>query len=245
LGKLIAITSGKGGTGKTTTAGAVASCLAALGYKTVCVDGDVGLKNLDITLGMSYIQPMTFFDVIEGRCSLEDAVEPHPSIENLYLLTAPLSASADDIDREKFTEIKNALKDEYDFCIIDSPAGLGTGFLLAAEGADLAIIVATVDSSSVRDAQCAADALKKAGVENIRLLVNRVRKGIFRRLGTTVDDIIDDTGLQLIGVIPEDKSVVLSSNSGIPLVLYEAKSAAHGFLRVAKRLAGQDVPLKI
>ncbi len=245
MGRSIVITSGKGGTGKTTTVGAVSSCLAALGHRTVCVDADVGLKNLDITLGMTHTQPMTFFDVIEGRCALEEAVEPHPQIENLFLLTAPISASSEDIDPEKFLEIKNRLKSEYEFCIIDCPAGLGPGFRLAVEGADMAIIVATVDASSVRDAQCAAAALEKEGVTELRLLVNRVKKGIFRKLQTTVDDIIDDTELQLIGAVPEDRSVVLASNSGEALALYEAKSAAHAFLRIAKRLAGESVPLKI
>lgn len=242
-GCAIVVTSGKGGTGKTTSVGAIASCLAALGYKTLCIDCDVGLKNLDITLGLSDMTLTDFTDCIEGRKTLEEAAVGHPKIKNLYFMSAPSTVRPENIDKDDMKKLIESIKEKYDYCLIDSPAGMGAGFELASAGADMAIIVTTGDGSSIRDGQRVSSELSRYGIENIRLLVNRVKPKIFRRTKSTIDNIIDSVGAQLIGVISEDEAVILSANLEIPLVLYENKRAARQFLDVAKRITGERVPL--
>lgn len=170
-GQAIVVTSGKGGTGKTTTVGAVSSCLAALGHRTLCLDCDVGLKNLDLTLGLADMTLSDFTDCLEGRKTLEEAVISHPKIKNLDFLSAPTSVRPESIDMGKMRALIGEIKEKYEYCLIDSPAGLGAGFELSACGADMAVIVATGDGSSVRDGQRVAAELQRAGVKNTRLLV--------------------------------------------------------------------------
>lgn len=242
-GQAIVVTSGKGGTGKTTSVGAIASCLAALGYKTLCIDCDVGLKNLDLTLGLSDMTLSDFNDCINGTKSLSDAAVGHPKIENLYFISAPSTLKPENIDREKMRDLISEAKKQYDYCLIDSPAGMGAGFELAAAGADMAIIVATGDLSSIRDGQRVSAELASIGIQNVRLLVNRVKPKLFRRTKSTVDHMIDSVGAQLLGVISEDENVILAANLETPLILFENRKAAKQFLNVAKRITGQRVPL--
>ena len=243
MGTAIVITSGKGGTGKTTTAAAVASCLAALGKKTLCLDADAGLKNLDLALGMSDAAYMDFYDVIEGRADLDYAAAPHPSIKNLYFLTAPLNVPPENIGIDDMKALVSDIKSKFDYCIIDSPAGIGAGFRLAAAGADMAVVVANCDASSLRDGQRTVTELHALGIENVRLLVNRVRPRILRRIRSTIDDVIDTVGAQLIGLISDDDSVPLAAGAGVPLIMYNSKKAGLQFLRVSHRLLGDKIPL--
>jgi len=244
MGKVIVVVSGKGGTGKTTAVGAVGSCLAAMGNKTLCVDCDAGLRNLDITLGMTNYAASDLSRVIDGACTLDEAIIAHPEIENLSFLDAP-PFYRKDYDLKTAKEIFADIREKYDFCLLDAPAGIGPDVDFAASLADMAIIVATGDASSIRDGQVMSAKLREAGIEDVRLLVNRVRGRIFNATGSTVDTMIDAIGARLIGVIKEDQEVTLSANLETPLVLYSRKSAAKGFLKVAQRLAGVNVPISV
>ena len=153
MGTVIVVTSGKGGTGKTSLTGGVASCLAALGQKVLCIDLDIGLRNLDISLGMTDRALMDFTDVLERRCTLERAAVEHPVIRGLYLLTAPVRPSPASMDEDKMLAMLRTARTQFDYILIDSPAGLGGGFRLATCGADRAVVVSTNDSSALRDAQ--------------------------------------------------------------------------------------------
>lgn len=243
MGIAIVITSGKGGTGKTTSAAAIASCLAAMGSKTLCLDADAGLKNLDLMLGMSDAALMDFCDVINGRASLDYAAAAHPVIKNLYFLTAPVNTPPEEIDPEGMKKLIADVKENFDYCIIDCPAGIGAGFKLAAENADMAIVVSNCDSSSLRDGQRTVTELYALGLTNVRLLVNRVKPRILRKIRSTIDDVIDTVGAQLIGLVSDDDSVTLAASEGTPLILYNSKKAGMQYLNVSRRILGFKVPL--
>lgn len=240
MGTAIMVTSGKGGTGKTSVAAGTASCLAALGHKVLCIDLDVGLRNLDLALGLSDRALMDFSDVMERRCSLLNAAVEQPDIPGLYLLTAPLSAEG--LDVESFCTLVEEAKDCFDFIFMDSPAGLGAGFQLALAAADRAIVVSAVDPAALRDAQRTVSELLTQ-VKDLHLVMNRVRPSLIRKLRTSLDDAMDTAGLPLLGVVPEDASVTLAAASSVPLVLTTYQGAAPAFLNIAKRILGQRVPL--
>lgn len=242
MGTVIVITSGKGGTGKTSFTGGVASCLAALGHKTLCIDMDMGLRNLDLTLGMSDRAVMDFTDVMEGRCTLEKAAVPHPVIHNLFLLTAPVSLPREQLPAAGMEALLSEARGRFAYVLIDSPAGLGMGFQLAVHGADRAVVVSTNDASALRDAQRTVAELSQS-VERIHLVMNRIQPKLLRRLHTTIDDAMDAAGLPLLGVVPEDDQVMLAANAAQPLILMSRKAAAQAYLNIAKRIAGQRVPL--
>lgn len=244
MGKVIAVVSGKGGTGKTTAVGAIGSCLAAMGNSTLCVDCDSGLRNLDITLGMTGFAVSDLSRVIDGEYTLEEAIMKHPNIENLSFLDAPPVYRVE-YDLQKAKDIFAKIRENFDFCLLDAPAGIGPDVSFVASLADMAIIVATGDASSIRDGQVMSAMLREAGISDVRLLVNRVRGKMFSATGSTVDNMIDAIGARLIGVIKEDREVTLSANLEMPLVLYSRKVAAKGFLKVAQRLAGVDVPISV
>ena len=241
VGTVIVITSGKGGTGKTSLAGGVGSALALQGKRVLCIDGDVGLRNLDITLGMTDAALMDFSDVISGRCELDRAVAPHPTVSNLYLLTAPLTLPEDFPGESGFRALLEQARASYDFILIDSPAGLGPGFRMAVSGADRAIVVAVSDPSSLRDAQRVVTQL--SNLPTVHLVVNRVKRRLLRRLGTTIDDAMDTAGLPLLGLVPEDPQVLLVASSGRALLQTSQRGAAQAFGNIARRLAGETVPL--
>ena len=238
----IVITSGKGGTGKTSLTGGVASCLAALGHRVLCIDMDIGLRNLDLSLGLSDRALMDFTDVLEGRCSLERAAVAHPVIRGLYLLTAPILLPVRPLSGQAMAKLVRQAKEDFDFVLMDSPAGLGEGFQLAVCAADRAVVVCTTDASALRDAQRTV-ALLRGRISRIHLVVNRVQPRLLKRLHTTIDDAMDTAGLPLLGVIPEDQAVTLAAGRGQPLILYARKNAAIAYLNIAKRLTGQSVPV--
>ena len=237
----VVVTSGKGGTGKTSLTGGVSSCLAALGRRVLCIDMDIGLRNLDISLGLTDRALMDFTDVLEGRCSLKRAAVPHPVIKNLYLLTAPLTLSPG-ISEERMKAFLRTAREQYDYILMDSPAGMGEGFRLAVCGADRGIVVSTTDTSALRDAQRVVSLLSRQ-LPSIHLGVNRVQPKLLRRLHTTIDDAMDAAGLPLLGVVPEDEQVMLSANQGKPIILASRKGAAVAYLNIARRLMGERVPL--
>ena len=240
MGELIAVLSGKGGTGKTSVCAAVATALALDGKRVLCVDCDVGLRNLDIALGLSDRALMDFSDVMERRCSLLSAIVEHPDIPALYLLTAPMTLL--DTDESAFRRMIDDAKDCFDFVIMDSPAGLGDGFQLAMAAADRAIVVSAIDPAALRDAQRAVSELM-GQVKDIHLVMNRVQPKLIQKLRTNIDEAMDTAGLPLLGIVPEDKDVMMAAGSGMALILFSHKQASHAYLNIAKRLMGVKVPL--
>lgn len=242
MGEVAAMISGKGGTGKTSLAAGVAACLAAEGKRVLCIDCDVGLRNLDISLGLSDAAVIPFTAVMDGECTLDDAVE-HPKIPGLYLLTAPVTRRAEELDRAAFGKLLEDARRQFDWCVVDAPAGIGAGFHLAASFADWALVVATADPASLRDAARATDLTELAGVPARRLIVNRISRRIYRRMHATIDDVMDGVGLQLLGIVPEDPGVTLAAAAGEPLILYSNSGAAEACLHIARRLCGRRTPL--
>lgn len=240
MGTAIMVTSGKGGTGKTTLTACIAACLSALGKRVLCVDMDIALRNLDLAMGLSDVALMDFSDVMEFRCPLLTAAVEHPEIQGLFLLTAPMSLEFP--DEAAFCQLVCEAKECFDYVFLDSPAGLGTGFQLSRSAADRAIVVSTTDPATLRDAQRAVSELS-ARLRDIHLVMNRVQPKLIRKLRTSVDAAMDAAGLPLLGVVPEDKQVALAAGEGVPLVLYEPKGAAAACLNIAKRLMGEKVPL--
>ena len=238
----IVITSGKGGTGKTSLTAGVGSCLAALGKRVLCIDMDIGLRNLDLSLGLSDRALMDFTDVLTGRCSLEKAAVAHPVIQGLSLITAPVTLPSESLSEHALRDMIRQAKVQYDFILMDSPAGLGEGFRLACCGADRAVVVSTTDASALRDAQRTVTLLRGV-LPRIQLVVNRVQPKLLRRLHTTIDDAMDAAGLPLLGIVPEDPQVMLCANREQPLILCANRGAATAYLNIAKRLLGQKAPL--
>ena len=244
MGQCIAVVSGKGGTGKTSFTAGVGEALALSGRKVLCLDCDVGLRNLDLALGLSDRALMDFSDVAQGRCSLESAVVEHPRLPGLFLLTAPVRTRGRPVTETQMADLLAEVRKRYDFCLLDAPAGLGSGFLLATTAADRAVVVTTTDPSSLRDAQHTVMELDRFGSGKLHLVVNRVRKKLLRSMHATIDDAIDKAGLPLIGVVPEDDTLLLSLNRGTPLLLANSQSpAAWAYRNIAARLQGGRVPL--
>ena len=237
---VIAVTSGKGGTGKTSITGGTAASLSLMGRRVLCIDMDIGLRNLDISLGLNDRALMDFSDVALGRCPLARAAVSHPELKNLSLLTAPMSLPAG-LTPDKVRALLDTARTLYDYILIDSPAGLGPGFRLAACGADRALVVATNDASSRRDAQRTVAELER--VRQVHLVMNRIQPRLLRKLRTTIDDAMNAAGLPLIGVVPEDPQVMLCANQGIPLTSRGHRGAALACWNIALRLEGRQVPI--
>lgn len=241
MSTVIAVTSGKGGTGKTSLVGAVGSCLAALGHPTLCIDMDVGLRNLDLTLGLSDRALMDFSDVLQGRCSLERAVVEHPEIPGLFLLTAPVTLPGP-LPLEQMRQMLSQAREQFDYILLDAPAGLGPGFQMAACDCDRAIVVSTTDASALRDAQRTVTELMRQ-VDQIHLVVNRIQPRLLKKMRFSIDSAMDAAGLPLLGVVPEDGQVMVSANQGRPLILCAGKGAALAYRNIALRLVGRKAPL--
>ena len=242
MGNIIAVVSGKGGTGKTSFTANTALALAHMGHRVLCLDCDITLRNLDLALGLSDRALMDFSDVVAGRCSLDDAVVPHSYFENLFLLAAPLTSGELTVTPEQMQHLGQEIREKFDYCLVDSPAGLGQGFLLATCMADNAVLVTTSDVSALRDAQRTVMELHQFPKGKLHLVVNRVQKKVLKDLHATIDDMIDTAGAPLLGVVPEDKDLPYCLNRGIPLRLY-SYYAANAYDNIAKRITGQKVSL--
>lgn len=242
MGELIAVLSGKGGTGKTSVCAGIAVALAQMGKKILCIDCDIGLRNLDISLGIDRLGTISFLEVAEGEYPL-DAATPHPVYPNLRFLTAPMNCSAEDVDRLSLARMLDQAREHYHYVFLDAPAGIDAGFQLAARCADRIILVTGPDPAAIRDARQAADKLELMGKTNVRLVVNRISKKMAAAMKLTVDDIMDAAGLPLLGIVPEDPNMVLAAAFHQPLLGYTNKGAAAACRRIAKRLQGMQVPI--
>lgn len=242
LGQVLAVVSGKGGTGKTSLCAAVACCLAAEGKSVVCIDADVGLRNLDLSLGLAQEPALPFSSVMRGEYSLQQATV-HPSYPNLRFLTAPVMEAPEDLDRAQFSGLLAQIRQQFDWCLIDAPAGIGAGFQLAVQDADQMMIVTGADPAALRDGARAAQAVSAYTAAPARIVVNRIRRRFFRRTRFTVDDCMDQIGLPLLGIVPEDEAVPLCAARGVALIASQKKGAGLACLHIARRLCGQKQPL--
>lgn len=244
MGESIVITSGKGGVGKTTTTANIGTALAALGKRVVVIDGDTGLRNLDVLLGLENRIVYTIIDVIDGRCRLKQALIKDKRFQNLCLLPTAQTKDKNDISPQEMLKIVNELKQEFDYVLIDSPAGIEQGFENAVIGADRAIVVVNPEITSVRDADRVIGKLDAKGLENHGVIINRLNYEMTKN-GDMLDvpDIIETLSIELLGVVPDDKNITVSTNKGEPIVLEENAYAGQAFKNIAKRVTGEEVPI--
>ena len=242
MGQVLAVVSGKGGTGKTSLCAGIACALAEKGERVLCIDCDAGLRNLDISLGMSQEPALPFTSVMDGEYALSQAAQ-HPVYENLRFLTAPVTRLPEELDADAFDAMLMQAKQEFDWCLVDAPAGVGAGFLMAARKADTAIIVTGGDPAALRDGARTADALEKISRAEAKIVVNRISKRYFKKRRFTVDDCMDAVGLPLLGIVPEDEAVCLGAAAGKPLLKSRKSEAAEACRHIALRLTGKKAPL--
>ena len=243
MGELIAVVSGKGGTGKTSVCAGIATALAESGKRVLCVDCDVGLRNLDISLGMSDCGGLSFLDVSEFGYELENAPH-HPIYDNLSFLTAPMNRSPEDINTESFIALFQRAREHFDYIFLDAPAGVDTGFRLVCAAADSFLVVTGAGPAAVRDAARVGELLELAGKNNAKLIVNRVDKDLLSTVRLTIDDVMDTAGLPLLGIVLEDCHVTLAAAFGLPLLKYASRcEATRDFRRIAARLQGYHKPI--
>ena len=245
MGKIIAVASGKGGTGKTTTVAAVSSCLAALGHRTICIDFDYDVNTLDETLCIPASTRTGRLEDSGGGGFVTGAIFEHPRIPNLYKLPIISMGSPDNVNVADLLPIFDDIRDRFDYCLIDTPSGVGAGCKLAHIDADVSIVITTGESAVLRDVTRAANGILDTGVGNIQLIVNRVNMANIRSIRSSIDEVVSATGLRTIGIIPEDKNVFRAFHDNIPLIHYYKRRAMYHFLDVSRRVAGEAVPWRI
>lgn len=244
-GRVITITSGKGGVGKTTTTANVGAALAARGKSVVLLDADIGLRNLDIVLGLENRIVYDIVDVVEGRCRLRQALIRDKRLANLALIPAAQTRDKEAVSPEQMRELCDELRQQFDFILIDSPAGIERGFRNAIAGADEVLVVTNPEVSAVRDADRIVGLVEAAELPPPRLIVNRIDPELVRRGDMlSVDDVLEILAIPLIGVVPADESIVTATNRGEPVALDPQSRAGQAFRDIAARLLGEDVPFQ-
>lgn len=243
--KAIVVTSGKGGVGKTTSTANVGAALAKLGEKVAVVDTDVGLRNLDVVMGLEGRVVYDLIDVFEGRCKLKQALIRDKRVDTLYLIAASQTKDKSSLSESLMQETVRLLIEEegFDRVLIDSPAGIESGFQTAASGATGALVVVNPEVSSVRDADRIIGLLEARDVTEVRLIINRLRPEMVKRGDMLeVDDVLEILGVKLIGIVPEDERILVSTNLGSPASLDDANKAGSEFRNIARRIMGEEVP---
>ncbi|HHY11412.1 MAG TPA: septum site-determining protein MinD [Firmicutes bacterium] len=245
MSEAIVITSGKGGVGKTTACANLGVALASLGHRVVLVDADIGLRNLDVVMGLENRIVYDLVDVVEGFCRLRQALIKDKRLDGLFLLPAAQTKDKTSVTPEQMKQLVDQLKEEHDYIVVDCPAGIEQGFKNAVAGADRALIVTTPEVAAVRDADRIIGLLEASGFENPGLIVNRIRPKMVAK-GDMMDipDIIDILAIDLMGVVPDDEYIVVSTNRGEPAALAADRSkAGEAFMNIARRVLGEEVPL--
>ena len=242
MGEVLAVLSGKGGTGKTSVCAGVATALAEADLDVLCIDCDIGLRNLDISLGMSHISALSFLDVSQGGYSLDQAAV-HPDYPRLRFLTAPMTCAPESIDTGSFLSMLEQARHRFHYIFLDAPAGIDAGFQLAARYADRVLLVTGSDPAAVRDASRAGEVLELMGKTQVRLIVNRIHPKMVSAMDLTVDDVMDRAGLPLMGVVPEDPNITLAAAFGKPVLKRTRRGAAAACRRIAKRIQGLTVSI--
>ena len=242
--KVIGVVSGKGGVGKTTTAANLGTALSLENKKTVIVDADIGLRNLDVVMGLENRIVYDIVDVVEGTCRLKQALIKDKRFENLYLLPAAQTRDKNAVTVEQMNDLCNKLRESFDYIIIDCPAGIEQGFKNAIAGADRAIVVTNPEVSAVRDADRIIGLLEANEINDIRLVINRIRHDMVRR-GDMMnkEDIIEILAIKLLGLVPDDESIIVSTNKGEPAILDNKSLAGQAYKNIARRILGDDVPM--
>lgn len=244
MGEAIVVTSGKGGVGKTTTSANVGTALALLGKKVCMVDTDIGLRNLDVVMGLENRIIYDLVDAIEGRCRLQQALIKDKRFEELYLIPAAQTKDKNAVSPEQVREVVLELKKDFDFVIIDCPAGIEQGFKNAVAGADKAIVVTTPEKSAVRDADRIIGLLEKDRMDPPKLIVNRIRANMMKSGDMLdIDEICAVLAIDLLGLVPDDEYVIKAANSGEPTVMNPNSRAAIAYRNIARRILGDTVPL--
>lgn len=245
MGEVIVVTSGKGGVGKTTTTANIGTGLAALGKKVVLVDTDIGLRNLDVVLGLENRIVYDIVDVTEGNCRLKQALIKDKRFDDrLFLLPAAQTKDKTAISEQQMKDLCATLKQDFDFVIIDCPAGIEQGFKNAIAGAEKSLVVTTPEVAAVRDADRIIGLLEAAELPEPQLIINRIRPAMVKQGDMMdIDDMIDILAVNLLGVVPEDEKIVVSTNKGEPAVLDQESRAGEAYRNISKRLTGEEVPL--
>lgn len=240
--RIITITSGKGGVGKTTTTANVGVALARIGNRVIVIDADIGLRNLDVVMGLENRIVYDLVDVIEGRCKLRQAMIKHKQFPNLFLIPAAQTRDKNAVSPDDMRAICNQLRPQCDFILIDSPAGIERGYRNAVAPADDVLIVTNPEISAVRDADRIIGLLEAEGKGPGKLIINRLRADMVQNGGMlSPEDITDILAVQIIGIVPEDEYVVAASNQGVPVTLNENSRAGVAFRNIARRLTGEKV----
>jgi septum site-determining protein MinD len=241
--QVITLSSGKGGVGKTTAVANIAVALAAEGAKVVCLDGDIGLRNLDVVMGLENRIVYDLVDVIEGRCKLRQAMIRDKHFPELHLIPAAQTRDKNAVSPSDMVRVCKELRPNHDFVLIDSPAGIERGFRNAIAPADRVIVVTNPEVSAVRDADRVIGILEAEEKGKPALIINRLNPGLVKQHDMlSAEDVIDLLGITLIGVVPEDETVIVSSNRGTPVAQDPRSRAGQAFRNIAKRILGQDVP---
>lgn len=244
MGKVIVVTSGKGGVGKTAAVSNIAVALAKSKKKVLIADIDIGLRNLDIAMGMSDVIVYDIIDVIEEKCSFEKAVFSFDEYGKLDFLPAAQSTDKEYLYPERFKKLFDDLKEKYDYILLDCPAGIDNGFKSAVAASDMGIVVVTPEMTSVRDADKVIDLLELSGVSEKKLIINRVRPDMIKKGDMlSIDEITDILGVSPIGIVLEDETVLRSQKRNTLAVLEKTSPAGREFLYIAKRLEGINVPI--
>jgi len=243
VAKVVTITSGKGGVGKTTATANLGAAFALQGFKVVCIDADIGLRNLDVVLGLENRIVYDLVDVVEGRCRLRQAMIRDKRLPELYLIPAAQTRDKSAISPSDMVRLCNDLRGECDWIMVDSPAGIERGFHNAIAPADIVVVITNPEVSAVRDADRIIGLVEAEEKGPARLVINRVKPEMVRREDMiSPDDILELLAIELIGIIPEDESVTLSTNRGIPIALDGRSQAGQAFHNISLRLRGEDVP---
>lgn len=244
MGEAIVVTSGKGGVGKTTTSANVGTALALLGKKVVMLDTDIGLRNLDVVMGLENRIIYDLVDVIEGRCRLNQSMIKDKRFDELYLIPAAQTKDKDSITPEQVKNVVLELKKDFDFVIIDCPAGIEQGFKNAVAGADRAIVITTPEKSAVRDADRIIGLLERERMEGPKLIINRIRPNLLKNGDMLdIDEVCSILAIDLLGLVPDDEQVIKAANTGEPTVMNPDSRAAMAYRNIARRILGDSVPL--
>lgn len=244
MGKIIIIASGKGGTGKTTTAANLGAALAEKGKLVVLVDMDMGLRNLDIALGLENSIVYDIADVIDGGCTLDEALIKDKRYENLYFIPAPQTRDASSLKEEDVRGVWASIKSRFDYCVADAPAGVDGGFTYAAMCADSAVIVTMPEITALRDADRAISVLEDMGITDIKVIINRIRTDMIDKgIMMNMDDCVDMLQVPVLGIIPDDEELIASALNGCLAVSDKNSKAGKAFWNITARLLGEEVPV--
>lgn len=242
MGEVIVVTSGKGGVGKTTTTANIGVGLAMQGKKVCVIDADIGLRNLDVVLGLENRIVYDIVDVVNENCRIKQALIKDKRYDGLFLLPAAQTKDKTAVSEAQMVKLCNELKEYHDYVIVDCPAGIEQGFKNAIAGADRAIVVTTPEISAVRDADRIIGLLEAAELSNPKLIVNRIRMDMVKRGDMMdMDDITDILAIELIGIVPDDEEIVISTNRGEPAVINQDSMSGKAFQNITRRIMGEEV----